>query len=312
MLDMRFGAIELRLVKSCVMFALLFCIAIPTFAQAPQAADMWRVATAALGTPAALQSGATGAFWNPAPQSTTRPRPILVGVQVLQTSDALGLSGILAGGNHAIGEMAVVGISVARVEVRDLVRTSDSPFTELGSIPVYEQLVGVQLGFRLGALSAGGVIRGHEARFDAVRSTGATFDAGLRFAASSRVTVAAATHFLPLTFRSDNTTDYYGAVEYQAVDLVLWGHDATIVSRYGASYRSPGGVEHSLGAGMVIDRLLAVDVAGTREVAFGDSAWRAAFQIGLALGRYSLVAARGSGFNGLGALYRFALEVALS
>ena len=306
---MRFGAIELRFVKSFVTFVLMFGVAGPAWAQAPQSADMWRVATAALGTPAALQSGATGAFWNPAPQSTTHP--ILVGVQVLQTSDVLGLSGILAGGSHAIGETAVVGLSVGRVEVRDLVRTGDSPFTELGSIPVYEQLVGVQLGFRFGALSAGGVIRGHEARFDAVRSTGTTLDAGLRFAASSRVTLAAATHFLPLTFRTDNTTDYYGAVEYQTVDIGLWGHDATIVSRYGASYRSPGGVEHSLGAGMVIDRLLAVDVAGTREVAFGDSAWRAAFQIGLALGRYSVMAARGSGFNGLGALYRFALEVAL-
>ena len=41
------------------------------------------------------------------------------------------------------------------------------------------------------------------------------------------------------------------------------------------------------------------------------AAWRPALQIGLGLGRYSIAAARSNGLNGLGALYRFALDVAL-
>ena len=283
--------------------------AAPARAQAPQSADMWRVATATLAVPAALQWGSTGAFWNPAPWASAGSTR--VGVQVLHTPDVLALSGILAGVNHQASETVLVGAIVGRVEVGDLVRTTASPLSELGSLPVYEQLAGVHVGVQLGALSAGGALRGHESRFDAVRNTGATVDIGFRFAPSERMIIAGATHFFPVTFRTDNTTDYYGALEYRATEISLWGYGTTVTTRYGASYRNPHGVEHSFGGGLAVADLLTVDVAVTREVAFGDAAWRPALQIGLGLGRYSIVAARSNGLNGLGALYRFAFEVAL-
>ncbi len=81
--------------------------AAPVRAQAPQSADMWRVATATLAAPAALQWGPTGAFWNPAPRVSTGSTR--VGVQVLQTPEALALSGILAGISHQANEAVLVG-----------------------------------------------------------------------------------------------------------------------------------------------------------------------------------------------------------
>ncbi|MCH7491017.1 MAG: hypothetical protein IID05_10010 [Gemmatimonadetes bacterium] len=283
--------------------------AAPVRAQAPLSAEMWRVATATLAAPAALQGGPTGAFWNPAPQVSTGSTR--VGIQILQTPDALALSGILAGISHQANGAVLVGAILGRVEVSDLVRTTASPLSELGSIPVYEQLAGVHVGVRLGALSAGGALRGHESRFDAIRSTGATVDVGFRFAPSERMIIAGATHFFPVTFRADNTTDYYGALEYRTAEISLWGYGTKVTTRYGASYRDPHGLEHSFGGGLLIADLLTVDGAVTREVAFGDAAWRPALQIGLGLGRYSIAAARSNGLNGLGALYRFALDVVL-
>ncbi len=287
------------------------CLLFPAsgLAQAPQSAGMWRVATASLAIPPALQSGPTGAFWNP----STGPRSAKfgAGVQVLQTPDAVGLAGILAGAYHVIADVGLVGLSVGRVEVRDLVRTVDSPLTELGSIPVYEQLVGVYGGIQLGTLYIGGMLRGHESRFDAERSTGVTMDFGLRFDPLPRLTMAAATHFLPVTLETDATTDYYAGLGYTAATVALWGNPTELVGRYGVGYRDPGGFEHTIGGGIVMNGWLLIDGAITREQAFGSSAWRPAFQIGLVLGRYAATAARGSGINGLGATYRFALDVDL-
>ncbi len=58
----------------------ILSMATSTAAQAPQSAGMWRVATAALG-------------------ATSRPAPgtLRAGIQVLHTSDAVGLTGILDG-----------------------------------------------------------------------------------------------------------------------------------------------------------------------------------------------------------------------
>jgi len=288
------------------------CLLIPAagLAQAPQSAGMWRVAAASLATPAALQSGPTGSFWNPA--TWPRRARIGAGVQLLQTPDAVGLSGILAGAYHAISHVGLVGVSLGRVEVRDLVRTIDSPIGDLGSIPVYEQFVGVYGGLHVGAIHVGGALRGHESRFDAERSTGVTLDFGLRVDPFPRLSLAAATHFLPISFESDATTDYYAGLGYTAATVVLWGNPTELVGRYGVSYREPGGVEHTFGGGAVMNGWLSIDGALSREQAFGSSAWRPAFQIGVVLGRYAATAARGSGINGLGATYRFALDVDLA
>ncbi|MCH7473576.1 MAG: hypothetical protein IIA27_02795, partial [Gemmatimonadetes bacterium] len=87
--------------------------AAPVRAQAPLSAEMWRVATATLAAPAALQGGPTGAFWNPAPQVSTGSTR--VGIQILQTPDALALSGILAGISHQANGAVLVGAILGRV-----------------------------------------------------------------------------------------------------------------------------------------------------------------------------------------------------
>ena len=77
--------------------------------------------------------------------------------------------------------------------------------------------------------------------------------------------------------------------------MALWGNPTELVGRYGLGYRDPGGFEHTIGGGVVMNGWLLIDGAITREQAFGSSAWRPAFQIGLVLGRYAATAARGSG-----------------
>lgn len=291
--------------------ALAACLLVPArgAGQAPQSAGMWRVATASLATPAALQTGPTGAFWNPSTSLGTAA--LRTSVQVLQTPDAVGLSGILGGIAYAVNEVALLGLTVGRVAVRDLVRTVDSPLTELGSIPVYEQLVGVHGAVRFGAFRLGGMLRGHESRFDADRSTGATLDVGVAVDPLPRLTLAAATHFLPVTLGTHPTADYYAGVGYRAAALSLWGYEAELLGRYGLSYRDPGGFEHTIGAGVVVGGWLAIDGAVTREQAYGSSAVRPAFQLGLIVDRYAVSVARGSGINGLGATYRFAVDIDL-
>ena len=286
--------------------------ATPATAQAPQSSAMWRVATASLAVPPASQAGPTGAFWNPATVGWGPGGTFRAGVQVLHTPDAVGLKGILGGLDYAIGRSGMLGVTVGRVEVRDLVRTFDSPLTQLGAIPVYEQLIGVHGSVRLGAWRFGGTLRAHESRFDAERSTGATLDFGLRLDPFPGLTVSAATHFLPVTFDPDGTTDYYAGVVYRVTTVPLWGHQTDLLGRYGASYRNPGGFESTVGAGIVMDGWLLIDGTMTHERAFGGGEWRPAFQVGLVLGRYVVTAARGNGINGLGATYRFALEVDLA
>ena len=294
--------------KSIFCLAAMLSMATSAAAQAPQSAGMWRVATAALGTPPASQAGPVGAFWNPAGAGIA-PKVLRAALQVLQTPDVVGLTGILAGLDYAVAGTAVVGLTLGRVEVQDLVRTFDSPLTELGTIPVYEQLIGVHGSIRLGPWRFGGALQGHESRFDAERNTGATLDFGLRVDPLSGLTISAATHFLPVTFDPDGTTDYYGGVAYRAATVPLWGRPTDLFGRYGATYRDPGGFEHSVGAGIVLDGWLLIDGMVTREQAFGSAAWRPAFQLGLVLGRYAVTAARGNGINGLGATYRFAVDV---
>lgn len=275
-------------------------------AQAPASADMWRLSAATLPGPAALEGGASGAFWNPAAAwGTSRIR---VGAQILQTPDVLGVTGLVAGATYRWTEAASAQLLVGRTQVTDLVRTTTSPTSELGSIPVYEQMVGVGAAVRRGVLTGGALLRAHNARFDAERDNGVTLDVGFTLALPWG-SLAGATHFFPLDVGSRDVTDFYAAVEALPASPSLWGTPGRLFLRYGVSARRDTRLEHGGGAGLELGERFRLDAAVVRESGYADASWRPAVGVQLRLGRYAISAARSSGLGGIGASYRIGLDV---
>jgi hypothetical protein len=277
-------------------------------AQAPPAADLWRVAATSLSTPPALETGVTAIFWNPAapiPQAS-----LAAGAQIVQTPDALKMGGVLVGVDKALGAGWNLALLYARMDVKDLVRTTTSPSSEEGSIPVYEQLVGIRTAYSRGPLALGVMLEMHDARFDTEEEGGLTVDAGLRFQPHRRVAFAAATHFFPADFSTTDGTDLYLGIEAVPIESAAIAGTSTLVAlRYGATYRASGDLEHVLATGVLINRQVRVDFAATSESAYGQRAWRLGLGLGLRIGRYVIAVARGSGLNDIGATYRVGLDV---
>lgn len=289
-----------------------------SWAQAPPSADLWRLAATTLPRPAALETGATGAFWNP---SAAADRGLAVGLQLIETPDVIGVSGLVAGITYALGGSTSVLVMVGRTDIDDLVRTTTSATSE-GEIPIYEQHAAVGGVFRVGRLRLGVLARAHDARFDAERNSGITADLGVRWTPIARLTLAAATHFFPINLKDRATTDYYGGVEYQARALRILDTPSRILARYAISFRqgntgdrrgtiAPDGisVEHGVGLGLALADRLSADALYTREVGYGAAEWRPSVGIALRVGHYAITAARASGLNGLGATYRIGLDV---
>lgn len=275
-------------------------------AQVPASAELWRLSAASLPGPAALEAGATAAFWNPA----GIPRQgLAAGLQLVEAPEVVGVSGILAGVTFQASPRLYATVLLGRTDIGDLPRTTTSATTDLGSIPFYEQHVGLGGALDAGNLQIGVLLRGHDARFDALRENGMTVDAGVRLAVGSRLALAAATHFFPLNLTEQELTDYYGGLEYLVRAVQVWRMPSRIFLRYGASYRSGSGAEHGFGTGIALQDRLRVDAHYVREVGYGSAAWRPSLGVGLRVGRYAITAARAFSLNQVGATYRVGLDV---
>lgn len=278
--------------------------------QAPGAAGLWDVAGTTLARPPALETGPTGAFWNPA--AILGGAGLRVGLQTVQTPEALGMNALLAAVSRRIGRRLGIGILFGRVQVSDLARTTTSPVSQPGDIPVYEQLAGLAVGAEFGGVRAAAILRGHDARFDLVRNSGLTLDLGASAQPHKRFRVAATSQFVPADFSNRRTERYFAGAEYQALEFPAWGTPAIVSLRYGVTLRDRRELEHSMGLGLGLGWGITLDSAFQYERAFGDNWWRFVLAIGLRAGRYSVLAARGGGIEGLGANYRVGLDVDLA
>jgi hypothetical protein len=285
------------------------CLSGVMAAQAPPSAGLWKVTATSQALPPALETGSTASFWNPAAPPTAATS---VGLELFQTGDVLGLSGLFLGGTHSLPGGVTVGLLLARVQVRDLVRTTTSPSSEGEPIAVHDQMAGLQVAFERGVVRVGGILRLHDSRFDAIDEGGVTSDFGVRVQPLERVTLAASTHFLPLDLAREPTTDYYLGAEVVVVEAVPIGVGALrLRARYGMTLHDAEGSDHQFGIGAAVSDALYLDAGLTREAAYGGRLWRPAVRLGLNVGRYVVWATRGSGANDLGATYRIALDVAL-
>jgi hypothetical protein len=281
-------------------------LVLPLSAQAPQSADLWRLSAASLAQPAALEAGATAAFWNPAAAGSEVP--LRAGIQVLQTPEVLSISGLLAGVNYQLSPTLATQLLVGRIGASNLIRTTTSPASEPGGIPYYEEVLGLGAAVHRGALSAGALFAGHDARVDADRSAGLTLDAGVRLSLP-RLVLAAATHFFPVNGTDRRVTDYYAGIECQLVTLPVWGAPGRILLRYGLSTGERTGPEHGGGVGLALADRFRLDANLVRENGYADAAWRPTVGVHFRAGRYSIAAARATGLNGIGASYRVGLDV---
>jgi hypothetical protein len=276
-------------------------------AQAPEAAGLWRVALGSLAAPAALQTGAVSTFWNPA---AAPPRDaVTAGVAVLHTTDILGVSGLLAAGTIPLKGSLRAGLHLGRVQVRDLVRTTTSPDSEEGTVPVYAQLGGVSLSWGTSRFHLGSSLTIHNAKFDIETSNGVTLDVGVSGQPLPRLTLAGATHFLPIGLGNEPTTDYFGAIEYVVVDRqTLIGLRTQLALQYGATYRPSGDLEHTMNVAVTLDDNVRVDAAVTRESAYGLRDWRPRVAVTLRFRRFAVCLAHGAGINDAGGTFRVGLD----
>jgi hypothetical protein len=199
-------------------------------------------------------------------------------------------------------------VMVGRADIDDIVRTTTSATSDLGTIPIYEQLAGAGAVAAVGAAQAGVLVRGHDARFDAERESGITIDAGFRIAILDGLTVGGATHFFPLDFTTRELTEYFVGADYRVGTRRMLGGEARFHVRYGATHHGNPGTDHGLGMGMWLDDQLSADVALVREQGYVESDLRPVLGVSLRMGRYVIRVGRASGVNGVGATYRIGLE----
>jgi len=279
-------------------------------AQAPPAAGLWRVAATSLAVPAALQNGEAGSFWNPA--ATAGAGGIGIGLHAVQTGSTLGLSAILGAGSLSIGGPFRAGLVLGRVQIRDLVRTTTSPDSREGTIPVYEQFAGATITGRLGPVQLGTQIELHESRFDFASERGFTLDFGVRTQPLPRLEVVASTHLLPLGFGSDPNTDYSLGADYRVIDRhPERGPQTALHARYGVTRQALGAWEHVLGVGADFAEILTLDLAVTSESGYGTREWRPSMALRLRFGSYRVALAHGFGVNDAGGTLRVGLDMEL-
>jgi hypothetical protein len=283
--------------------------------------ELWRLAAATVPVPQALATGAAAAFWNPA-QRDDGARALL-GVEAIQTPDAIDASGFLAalrvrvGGRgtlDGVGEGGMhLGLVYGRMQLDGLVRTYVSPDPDQGTVPFFTHTLGTTAAFVHGATTFGATVAFHETRLDRTDVANWTLDAGIDRRINDVLRVAAATHFFSRASSTDPGQDIYGGIEYRVFRGPLWsgGVSSSIRARYGLVFAHGFGADHQLGAGIEFGDAVAFDLMAARDGGYAGATWRAVAGLRVRVGRYRLSFARDGGVEGLGSAVRVGLETRL-
>ena len=284
-------------------------------AQQTAGAELWRLAAATVPVPLALATGGAAAFWNPA-QRDDGARALL-GIDAIQTPEAVGASGFLGalrmrfGG--AGGGGGRVGLVYGRMQLGGLVRTYVSPDPDQGTIPFFTHSIGATGALERGGTTLGATAGYHETRLDRTDVGQWTLDAGLDHRINDVLRVAAATHFLSHASISDATQDIYAGLEYRVFRGPLWsgGSTATMRARYGVAVAHGFGADHQFGGGIDFGDPFAFDLLVARDGGYAGATWRAVAGLRVGIGRYRVSFARDGGVSDLGSAFRVGLETRL-
>jgi hypothetical protein len=307
--DSKGGYRQPSAVKRLSILLATLVLAQPLSSQAPVSSFLWQLADQTLATPAALAPGATGMFWNPA--GIAHLSTTAVGVQVVRAPNIIGIDGLVAGISQRLTTTLWVGLSVGRLDMRDIIRTTSSPVSELGSIPIYDQMAAIAVAASAGPVSLGFTVRGHDSRFDIQSDNGLTTDVGIVVTPSSRLTLAASTHLQSFELKRDDGTRYLGAAEYDVGGFTL-GTDSIAVSlAYGFSSGSRGLLDHTFGLELLVSSVVKISALSVLEDGASETAWRPTTEISLVLGKYIIGVARSEGIGGIGPSYRINFDLIL-
>ena len=275
-------------------------------AQSSAGTELWRLATVTLPLPPALATGVVAAFWNPA--QPTGPGAGQLGLELIQTPGAVDARGVIAAVRFRLRRMGSLGFVYGRMELSDLVRTTDSPSPDGSTIPFYTQSAALAWARDFSRSTVGVNIGYHDTHFDNTRIGRWVFDAGFAQRVGERVRLAAAFRGFQ-RLGSDPAQDLYAGFEYRLWRGALWhGTPGVIQVRYGLTTGHPGGTDHQLGLGLDVAAPLSLDVVLVREATYGNAAWRGAAGFRIAVGRYRLCFARDGGISDLGSSFRVGLE----
>jgi hypothetical protein len=275
-------------------------------AQQSAGTALWRLAATTLPLPPALATGTAAAFWNPAQiEDSARTQ---LGLEGIQTPAAIGASGVIAAVRVRAGSVGQIGFVYGHVGLSDLTRTGDSPDPIGSAVPVYTSALGVTWSRRVAGAALGASVAYHETRLDLAHVSRWTIDVGASRLVTPRLRVAATTHFFSSLSASDPAQDIYAGIEYRLWQGPLWGDQAVVRGRYGLAFGHEFGVDHQVGAGLELGRVVALDLGMTREGSYGSGGWRAAAGVRVTIGKYRVTLARDAGVNQLGSAYRVGVD----
>jgi hypothetical protein len=233
-------------------------------------------------------------------------------VEAFQTPEVVSVRGVLLGAAYGIGSRIGIGALAGRMSVGDLIRTTSSPVSTEGEIPVYSQFLGVTVGARAGPLHAGAGLLVHDARLDGLDENGVTFDLGLRLAPVTGLTLGAATHLGNPAVGGGTATEYLFGGEYGFGIGPVLGLESRLHARYGLTIRELGASEHLGTAGLLLGRRLLIDAGVLWAGGYGTGAWQPVLGLAFRAGAYRIGIARGNGAGGTGGSYRLTLEIGQS
>jgi hypothetical protein len=275
--------------------------------QASAGAELWRLAAVTVPLPPTLATGSLANYWNPAQADSVGQ----LGLDLIQTPQAIGASGLVAGVRLPAGRLGTIGFLYARMGLGDLIHTTDTPEPDGALIPFYTQRAAITWGRGIGHSTVGAALSLQDTKLDGTTSSRWSLDVGITQRIGERIRLTAATRGLRRIGR-DPAQDVSAGIEYQLWRGTLWGAAPGVVfARYGVGGGRPGGLDHLIGLGLNLGALVSLDVVLAREVSYGYAAWRGAAGVRVGVGRYRMSFARDGGISDLGSSYRVGLEASL-
>jgi hypothetical protein len=285
----------------------LLAAPLPLAAQAPSWADLWRIAGGTLAQPGVVADGPTAAFWNPtALYGGLRPS---LALDAFQTPEVVNVGGVLIGAGMGLGGRVGVGLLAGRMSVGELIRTTSSPVSVEGEIPVYSQFAGAAVAAGTGPLRAGVSLLVHDARLDGLDEQGVTVDVGVRVTPVAGLVIGGATHLGSDVVTGGPAAEYLLGAEYGFGIPPVLGMDGRLFARGGVTLREAGGGDGLGSVGLLLARALLIDAGVIWAGGYGTGTWQPVLGVAFRAGSYRVGIARGNGAGGTGGSFRVTLAV---
>ncbi len=281
-------------------------------AQSAVSSDLWRVAAGTLTEPAALLENGTAPFWTPAVTLPADGARFRFGADAVHGPSEIGVNGGIVTLTARAGRLGTAHVTYGRIGLGDIAYTETSPEAVGGTVPVWSQQASVGLAGRLTTfVTAGAALRYLAGRTGALEQSQLGLDLGLQYIGIPHVRLGVTTTYLDPTLSSKQRAAGANAgIEYRSARFLLWGADALLMGRYGATLQRGEDLQHLLAVGLGLGDL-AVDFGASREAVADDVVWRTRSGLALRSGRYRVEIGRDGGVNAFGPAYRFGLTVVM-